>query len=183
VRGKNFWGWGEFSDPLTIKSAKYPSQAIAVTTSIDAATGGIRIDWVAPYTNEQTITAYAIEVKEGAALSATTYIASASCNGADSTTFANMYCVIPMSELRASPYTYAFRELVVARVRAYNSYGWGDDWSADNTIGALTRIEASKMGAISVDAFTTTITQVSVYWTALALGTDTGDSAILSYHL
>ena len=94
-----------------------------------------------------------------------------------------MYCIVPMDELRASPYNYAFRELVVARVRAYNFYGWGDDWSTDNTAGALTRIEPTKMGAISVDAFTTTITQVSVYWTALDLGTATGDSSILSYHL
>lgn len=34
----------------------------AVTTSIDAATGGMKIAWLAPYDNEQTITQYQIEV-------------------------------------------------------------------------------------------------------------------------
>ena len=55
-----------------------------------------------------------------------------------------MYCIVPMPELRstaASGYNYVFREMVIARVQAYNSYGWGDDWSISNTSGATVRVE------------------------------------------
>jgi len=48
-----------------------------------------------------------------------------------------------MDTLRSDTYGYTFRELIVVRVRAYNFYGWGDDYSEANTSGALCRIEPS----------------------------------------
>jgi heterodisulfide reductase subunit A-like polyferredoxin len=52
VRAKNYWGWGEFSDVLTIKSATWPNNMVALTTSIEAASGNIKVQWVKPYDNE-----------------------------------------------------------------------------------------------------------------------------------
>jgi len=53
------------------------------------------------------------------------------------------FCIVPMDTLRSDTYGYTFRELIVVRVRAYNFYGWGDDYSEANTSGALCRIEPS----------------------------------------
>jgi hypothetical protein len=58
VRSKNFWGWSDFSTELIIKSATYPDIMAPVITSVDGATGNVKITWVKPYDNEQTITAY-----------------------------------------------------------------------------------------------------------------------------
>jgi len=144
VRAKNFWGWGAFSDIVSIKAAKFPAKMVAVTSSIDPVTGGMKIMWLAPYNNEQPITKYKIELKKGTAVSGPVWLETASCNGADSTTITNMYCIVPMPELRSTAtagYNYVFREMVVAKVQAYNSYGWGDDWSDSNTSGGTTRVE------------------------------------------
>jgi hypothetical protein len=46
VRAKNYWGWGEFSDVLLIKTATWPENMQALTTSIDPVTGGVRITWI-----------------------------------------------------------------------------------------------------------------------------------------
>jgi hypothetical protein len=47
VRAMNVHGWADdFSDSVEIKAAQIPDKMTVVTTSIDAATGGIRIDWI-----------------------------------------------------------------------------------------------------------------------------------------
>jgi len=79
-------------------------------------------------------------------------------------------------------YGYQFRELIQVKIMAYNFYGWSRNFSPINTVGALTRIEPSKPGPISVSAVDTTTKQIAVYWSSLE-GADTGDSAITSYNL
>ena len=49
VRAYNIHGWGEFSDPFSIKAAQIPDQMVPVVTSIDTATGGVRIGWTMPH--------------------------------------------------------------------------------------------------------------------------------------
>ena len=39
------------------------------------------------------------------------------------------------------------------------------------------------MGPVSVDAFETTITQISVFWAPFTTGPEMGDSTLLSYNL
>lgn len=59
-----------------------------VTTSIDAATGGVLIAWTNPTSNGLPITSYKIEIQDGtlptAVLRTTTL-----CDGADNTVFFN----------------------------------------------------------------------------------------------
>jgi hypothetical protein len=61
VRARNYWGWGEYSDVLEIKASTVPEKVDTVTTSIEELTGGVRIEWTAPFDNADTITAYKIE--------------------------------------------------------------------------------------------------------------------------
>lgn len=80
-------------------------------------------------------------------------------------------------------YGYQFRDLILARVRARNYYGYSNDYSQVNTQGALLRTTPQAMGTIYVDAFKTTSNQVSVYWNNFVTSAQKGDSEIISYTL
>lgn len=46
VRAKNIWGWGAYSQPsFQILAAAAPSNVDIPVTSIEAATGGVKIEW------------------------------------------------------------------------------------------------------------------------------------------
>jgi len=61
VRAKNVWGWGQFSPILTIKAATRPAKmATKPVTSVDPVTGGVLIEWTAPFSNSQSISQYKI---------------------------------------------------------------------------------------------------------------------------
>lgn len=62
VRALNIWGWGAFSEISWIKSSTAPLAISSIETSIDAATGGITIQWAAPYMNSETVLKYLIEI-------------------------------------------------------------------------------------------------------------------------
>ena len=104
----------------------------------------MRISWVAPSNNYKTITAYAIEILNAAGslyLSEATY-----CDGTSSEVVANLYCEVPVSVLRAAPFSLLLQNLVVARVRAINMLGAGP-FSEANTVGALIETEPAAMGS------------------------------------
>jgi hypothetical protein len=51
TRARNFFGWSEFSNVLDIKAATWPEIAEAATTRIDDTSGGVVIEWLAPFNN------------------------------------------------------------------------------------------------------------------------------------
>lgn len=63
VRAKNYWGWGEFSDIISIKASTVPDKVDVPVTSIEAETVGVRVNWSAPDNHSDTITAYRIEAQ------------------------------------------------------------------------------------------------------------------------
>lgn len=93
-----------------------------VTTSIEPTTGGLQVEWLAPYDNAQTITAYKIEIAYGTGQWAEE---AASCDASGAAIMADLKCVIPLSALRAAPFNLAYGDLIQVRASAYNSYGWG----------------------------------------------------------
>ena len=62
VRAKNYWGWGPYSTAVSIKASSAPDQMSEVTTTIDPATGGLKIAWSSAVSNSESITAYKIEI-------------------------------------------------------------------------------------------------------------------------
>jgi hypothetical protein len=131
IRARNYWGWGDFSEIITIKASTVPAQVDTPVTSIEAVTGGIRVTWTEPDNKSDTITAYLIEAQlpsfEWAEI----------CDGTDSTIVTNQGCIIPMSTFwEASTYNKEYNDLVQFRVTAYNVNGWGES-SSPNTEGAL----------------------------------------------
>ena len=83
-----------------------------------------------------------------------------------------------MQTLRDAPYSLAYGDLVEVRVRAYNALGEGY-YSQVNTAGATIETEPGQMTAPTRGSSTDT-SQIEVSWSA---STDTGGSAITSYHL
>jgi hypothetical protein len=77
----------------------------AVVTSIDAATGGVTVYFTAPDANSDTITAYKIEVGHGASSWSEE---ATSCDGSSSAVMTAMGCTIPMSALRAAPFSLTY---------------------------------------------------------------------------
>lgn len=87
-----------------------------VTTTIDPATGGLKIAWTAATSNSESITAYKIEILD---VTDTTWSQDlTSCNGANAIVISNLYCIVPMSTLIASPFSYPYGDLVEIRISA-----------------------------------------------------------------
>ena len=61
IAAKNYWGWGSYSEILTITAASFPEQVSQPSTGIDEATGGLRVEWTEPFNNSAAVTAYLIE--------------------------------------------------------------------------------------------------------------------------
>ena len=62
------------------------------------------------------------------------------CDGSKPTVITNMYCDVPMTVLRAEPFSYRKGMLIRAIARAYNLFEWGQ-WSQPNVEGALLETE------------------------------------------
>jgi hypothetical protein len=89
-----------------------------------------------------------------------------------------MYCTIPMSALRTSPFNLVYGDLIQVRAQAYNMYGWGD---VSNPAGSLTvATEPTQMSQPIRDP-TTTISLLKLSWTALSSAAETGGAIITSY--
>ena len=155
----------------------------APITSIDSSTGGVKIQWIAPYNNADTITKYKIEIlTDTDATTPNTYTETTTyCDGSLTTVISNLYCIVPMSALITTPFSLDYLELVTVRVSAYNSFGWSSV-SLSNSAGATIRVVPVKM-ASPTRGDDSTISQIQVNWTPLTTTADMGGSAITSYHL
>ena len=69
VRAKNIFGWGEYSAEANVQAATAPSKMDTVTTSIDATTGGVKIEFTSPHDNSSPIDYYFIEIANQAGTS------------------------------------------------------------------------------------------------------------------
>jgi hypothetical protein len=130
-RVRNVHGWGDHSPSLAAIAAKAPSTPAQPVTSNSGTSA--RIDWTEPYHGGSAITALEIEIRTA---TGTAYAAEPLyCNGvSDATVLAQGYCVIPMSVLRAAPYSLGQGDLVVARMRASNAAGVSP-YSEDDVVG------------------------------------------------
>lgn len=177
IAAKNYWGWGKFSEVLTITAASFPEQVAQPSTGIDESTGGLRIEWIAPFDNSAKITAYLIEAQ-------TLDLNWVSiCDGTNALVLFAKRCVEPMSTF-TNPATFnlPFEKIVFVRVSAYNENGWGPK-SIPNSQGAYVRTPPTYMNAPKRGAETNDH-QLYIYWNELSNEIKlTGGSAIVSYGL
>jgi hypothetical protein len=177
VRAHNVHGWGAYSPTLDAQAAQEPAQPAAVTTAL--ADASARISWVAPSSNHKTIVSYDIEIADAAGSS---YFAELThCDGGvGSAVVTQLYCDVPVSVLRAPPYSLLLQDLVVARVRASNELGAGA-YSPDNTVGALIETEPAAMASPTRGSGTGPAS-IELQWALLTSPAD-GHSAVTTYEL
>mmetsp|Transcript_29136 Transcript_29136/g.28195 ORF Transcript_29136/g.28195 Transcript_29136/m.28195 type:complete len:170 (-) Transcript_29136:3102-3611(-) len=141
----------------------------------------VKIDWDAPTDNYDTISAYEIKIRIDD--STTDYYEELSyCDGSQQAIVTSLYCFIPMSVLWDPPYNLDRADSIIAIAKAKNSIGWADNYSSDNGAGTTVRTLPVQMADPTRGSLTSS-TDIEVEWLALTLGSETGDSTILSYNL
>lgn len=181
VRAKNYLGWGEFSPILLIQASTYPQVSAPLSSLIVETSGDVLIYWAEPNDSSSPILQYEIKLQDK--LQGTWTEDAALCDGSDPVVVANRECLIPMATLRAQ-YNYGFRDLVQAKLRSYNAYGWSVDYSPEIQVGSATvRVEPQPVHQIFVNPVETTTARISVYWDSFVDPTDFGDSEVTSYNL
>ena len=68
----------------------------------------------------------------------------AECDGSDNTIITNRECDVSLQSLRAPPFILGFNDFIVARVNAFNDFGWAVD-SQPSIEGAVVWTEPLKM--------------------------------------
>jgi len=119
IRSANSVGYSLESTTISIKAAQVPDRPDPAPTTL-MVNSDIRISWLAPNNRGQTITAYIVKIRTGDGVS---FQADASCDGSLSTVVSDLSCKVPISVLRAQPYSLAWGQTVVETVIAVNSYG------------------------------------------------------------
>lgn len=185
LRALNKYGWGPYSIVSYIRTSDSPGQMEILSTDsfVDELDGisKIRISFTEPEPNGEFITKYQIKVQTWDLV---TFIEdTVDCDGSQLQIIANMYCDIPMTVLRAAPYSLTKGMLIKVIGRAYNLYEWGQ-FSQVNVEGAT--LETEPVGIVSlsyVDSAVSNNLQVQLTWTRLTSASDIGGSPIIDYRL
>lgn len=127
---------------VTIKAGQAPDAPNAPTTAVPANSVYVEISWTAPTANNFAIDKYQILIQkqDGTFYEDLTY-----CDGSTTTVINDLKCQVPMSVLRAAPYSLVLGDDVVAKVQAHNQRGWSG-YSATGQ-GATVQTEPSQMSA------------------------------------
>jgi hypothetical protein len=137
------------------------------------------VDWTLPTENHFSVVEYEISISDSGG---TFQVDTDLCDGSDSDVITNLYCIVPMASLVSSPYSLSVGTVVAFKVRARNARGWSALSSA-NTNGVLAQTVPVSMAAPSTIAANTDEQQVYAEWVALSTSSETGGSAVTSYHL
>jgi hypothetical protein len=137
IRAENAFGWGPWSDEVTIRADEVPAQITPVTTTIE--TIYVRIAWNPPSTmNGSPLLEYAVYIIESDGVTQTQ---TASCDGTDPDIVASPIpsCLVELTELISAPYSLVQGDLVRAVVKSRNMDGWSPI-SEMNSVGALEQV-------------------------------------------
>lgn len=170
-------GWGEFSEILTLVAAKVPEKPLPPQTVITNIF--VRIQWDEPYLNSSPILAYEIQVADADGKFA---VEDYYCDGAEEPCLSQRYCEIPMSVLRSSSYNFVLSDLVVAKIRARNQYGWSL-LSEANIDGARIQTAPAQVLNLLEDNELTSEEQLVFRWSLLETEAETGGTEIISYNV
>jgi hypothetical protein len=141
----------------------------------------VKFSWAAPNDRSSALTAYEIQILKSDGenyAEEVTY-----CDGSRTAVVDSLNCHVPMTTLRADPYFLSYGGLLVAKVRAKNSVGWGP-YSDPNGVGAYVQTEpTTSTTPIPTRGSRTDDTRVEVTWTEITLPSETGGAPITSYNL
>mmetsp|Transcript_33982 Transcript_33982/g.25069 ORF Transcript_33982/g.25069 Transcript_33982/m.25069 type:complete len:432 (-) Transcript_33982:2733-4028(-) len=156
VRASNIYGWSTVSAQGSITTSDVPDQMSAPT--ITELLLNAHIAWVAPDSNSDSITGYQILILKADGV--TWLEDTTDCDGL-SIPMGQLYCDVPMTTL-VSTYGYSLGELVIAKVRATNSIGFGD-FSEQNSDSNGAKVQTAPGTMTTPLLSTSTLTSISVY--------------------
>jgi hypothetical protein len=134
VEARNSVGYGDLSAEVSILAGQLPDQTTAPTTTIDGS--NVVVAWDLPDIRGSPIIAYTITVKESDDLTFTTSLVT--CDGTLTTIVDTRTCSIPITTLRASPFSLAWGSSIHAIISATNVYGTSVDSIEGNGAVILT---------------------------------------------
>ena len=106
IKAVHKWGTSDLSaPPLSVLAASRPEQVDSVVTSIDTATGGVKIEWSLPDELGSALITYLVEIKNSLGSWLTE---ESGCDQDSATLLTERSCIVPMSALSTSPFDLAF---------------------------------------------------------------------------
>jgi hypothetical protein len=172
VRAKNVYGYGDYSDTVTIRTSDVPDVMTPVTTISVMTT--VVISWTEAADSGEPIDLYDIKIKQIDG----TFVNDASCTGALDN---GLTCLFSHAYLIAT-YNFEVGHIVQFIISAHNVNGWGV-YSELNTGDAFIMTVPSKMQLVTENS-ATTFDQIKTDWQALTTFEQTGGTmSILSYSL
>jgi len=136
----------------------------APTTAVDSIY--VQISWTQPASNGASIIGNRVYVqdKTGVFKVETKY-----CSESDAVIVSQQYCNIPMSYLTGPTYNLVKGDIVIAKVQASNSNGFGS-LSTSNSVGAIIESVPNKMSSPTRGSLTSE-NYLQVQWSSITSGT------------
>jgi len=116
VQAHNAYGYSTYSNVVSILAAQVPAQPSTPTTTWSP--DNVIVTWSEPDNGGSPITGYTVSLIQSDAITYSTELTN--CDRASSTLTT---CTIPVTFLRASPFSLAWGTSVYAKVIATNIYG------------------------------------------------------------
>jgi hypothetical protein len=178
VSARNAVGSSPQSSAFSIVAANVPSQPAAPTTALEGGQTNVIVSWTLPFNGGSSITAYKVYVQ---AADLTWQQDNTNCNGSNGAIASARQCTIPVSVLRAAPFSLINSSDVVARVIATNSYG-DSPTSVSSTSNANMPdwFVPSAPQSLLRDDISTSTSQIKFTWSAPA---SNGGSPVIDYSI
>lgn len=160
VQARSAHGISDYSNVLSVLIASKPSRPDAPSTTWSDAADTVTVSWNEPETNGGPITLYQIQIRQSNGLSysdETSY-----CDGSQSSIVSANQCVIPVSVLRASPFSLDWGTSVFAKISATNAKGRSSTSSAGN--GAIIITYPDAPVSIVENTAVKTPTTIGIQW-------------------
>ena len=177
IRARNIYGFGPYSDIVTLQPDAVPDMMNTPTTTLAYPTVTIHIE--APFDNGNEIDGYQIQIYshiEGVFVEDTSV-----CDGSQQSVIDALACDVQMQNF-ITIFGYQHGQLILVKARAKNQVGWGS-FSSQNSGGVITQTEPLFMNPPILDYAAMRDTSIKVDWSAITTDAETGGVAITSYSL
>ena len=177
-RAKNALGYSDYSDISYILAARKPDSPLPPTVTIQGTQA--RIQFSLPFNGGSEITKAYITIRQHDGV---TYTAdTTNCDGTISTVFQARVCLIPLTFLRAAPWSLVQGDYIIGRVQYENEIGLSDISSDTASPPQMPYPPHAPLSGPQRVTALTSDTTMTVYFSPLT-ALETGGSPILSYFL
>ena len=175
VQAQNAIGYSLDSNEVSIRASAVPDTPVAPTTT-QSGDSNLVISWGEPGNGGSDVTGYIIKIKQQ--VDGTLTEDTTNCDGTDSAIKLAKSCTVPISVLRAAPYSLDWGNSVTATVIATNLVGNSIESAEGN--GAIIYTYPDPPTSAVNDPLVTSASTLKVMWTAPSF---IGGTAIIDYRV